>query len=119
MQDQVGLAGQQALQRAAMLAAPGPLIERFRAMVLATDPQGLAGAFAAVRDADLRRTIRLITAPTLVIGGRHDTVTSAAHSEALAAAIPGARLRLLACVHMPQVEREGEFLDAVLSFLAP
>ncbi|UTY56533.1 alpha/beta fold hydrolase [Massilia sp. erpn] len=102
---------------ASMREAQEPVIERFRAMVQATDPQGLAGAFAAVRDADLRRTIRLITAPTLVIGGRHDTVTSAAHSEALAAAISGARLVLLPAVHMSNVERESEFLDAVLSFL--
>ncbi|NVE01478.1 3-oxoadipate enol-lactonase [Massilia sp. BJB1822] len=102
---------------ASMREAQAPVIDRFRAMVQATDPQGLAGAFAAVRDADLRRTIRLIAAPTLVIGGRHDTVTLAAHSEELAAAIPGARLVLLPAVHLSNVEREGDFLDAVLSFL--
>ncbi len=47
-----------------MLEANGPVIEEFRAMVLATSRQGLAGNFAVVRDTDLRRTISLITRPT-------------------------------------------------------
>jgi 3-oxoadipate enol-lactonase len=46
-----------------LLAAGGPMIAKIRAMLLATDPQGFAGAYAAVRDMDLRRTIALIAAP--------------------------------------------------------
>jgi 3-oxoadipate enol-lactonase len=45
-------------------------------------------------------------------------VTSARHGEEIAAAIPGARLRVLEAVHLSNVERPKEFLDAVLAFLA-
>lgn len=100
-----------------MLDAGGPVVEKFRAMLLATDRAGLAGAFAAVRDADLRRTIRLIEAPTLVIAGRDDTVTSAGHGAAIAAAISGARLLTLPTVHLSNIEARDEYLDAVLRFL--
>ncbi|MBW8812627.1 MAG: alpha/beta fold hydrolase [Caulobacterales bacterium] len=93
------------------------LISNFREMILSISPQGLAGCFAAVRDADLRRTIALIDRPTLVIGGRYDTVTAASHSEAMARTIPGAELRLLDGVHLLNVERREEFLAAVQGFL--
>lgn len=100
-----------------MLDAGGPVIDKFRAMLLATDREGLAGLFAAVRDADLRRTVRLIESPTLVIAGRDDTVTSAQHGADIAAAIPGARLLMLPTVHLSNIERRQEYLDAVLHFL--
>lgn len=101
----------------AMLNGPNAIVDKFRAMVLTTSPIGLAGSFAAVRDSDLRRTISLITAPTLVIGGEDDKVTLASHSEAIAAAIPGATLLLLPGVHMLNVERPAEFMSAVTRFL--
>jgi 3-oxoadipate enol-lactonase len=94
-----------------------PVVKRFRNMVLATDPHGLAGCFAAVRDMDLRRTIALIPVPTLVIAGQYDTVTLASHGEAIAATIPGARLLTLPAVHLANIEYPREFLDAVLGFL--
>jgi len=103
---------------ASMRQAGGPVIAVFRAMLLATDPKGLAGAFAAVRDMDLRRTNALIDRPTLVIAGRDDTVTAASHGERIAATVPGAELRILPAVHLSNVERPEEFLDAVLTFLA-
>jgi 3-oxoadipate enol-lactonase len=102
---------------AEMLARPNETVDEFRAMVLATSREGLAGCFAVVRDSDLRRTISLITAPTLVIGGIADTVTLASHSEAIAAAIPNAELVLLPGVHMLNVERPVEFMNTVMRFL--
>lgn len=102
---------------ARMLQAGGPVIDAFRAMLMATDKHGLAGAFAAVRDADLRRTIALITAPTLVISGRDDTVTAASHGAAIAATVPGARLLELPAVHLSNIELPAQFMDAVLGFL--
>jgi 3-oxoadipate enol-lactonase len=88
-------------------------------MVLATPRHGLAGNYAALRDADLRRTIALVAAPTLVIGGKDDTVTCARHSEEIAAAISGARLVLLPGVHILNVEQPERFIGAVLDFLLP
>ncbi|MDQ0468476.1 alpha/beta fold hydrolase [Labrys wisconsinensis] len=102
---------------AAMLAAPNPIVDEFRAMVLTTPPHGLAGCYAALRDVDLRRTIALITAPTLVIGGEDDTVTRASHSKAIAATIPKAELVLLPGVHILNVEQPDRFVGAVTSFL--
>ncbi|WP_136617998.1 MULTISPECIES: alpha/beta fold hydrolase [Mesorhizobium] len=100
-----------------MVAANAPVVEDFRAMLLTIDRQGLAGLFAAVRDADLRRSVALISRPTLVIAGQHDTVTAASHSELIAAAVPGAKLVVLPAVHLSNVEYPAEFMQAVLGFL--
>lgn len=100
-----------------MLDAHLPVIDHFRSMLLATDRHGLAGAYAAVRDADMRRTIALIQRPTLVIAGRDDTVTLACHSEIIAATIPGAKLLVLPAVHLSNVECHAAFLGAVDEFL--
>lgn len=102
----------------AMIEANGPILQKFRRDLLDISHQGLAGLFAAVRDADLRRTITLIESPTLVIGGKFDTVTSYAMSEAIAAGIPGARLRSFPAVHLTNVEFPKEFVEEVLAFLA-
>ncbi|ASC64334.1 3-oxoadipate enol-lactonase [Achromobacter denitrificans] len=101
----------------ALLEAGGPAVEKFRAMLLGTDRHGLAGAFAAVRDADLRRTIALIPNPSLVIAGLHDTVTAASQGEQMAATIPGARLVVLPAVHLSNIELPEAFEAAVLEFL--
>lgn len=100
-----------------MLAAKDPVVEGFRTMLQAIDRQGLAGLFAAVRDADLRRTIVLVSRPTLVIAGQYDTVTAASHSELIAATVPGAKLVVLPAVHLSNVEYPAEFMEAVLGFL--
>jgi 3-oxoadipate enol-lactonase len=92
-------------------------VQAFRRMILTTTPEGLAGCFAVVRDADLRRTNTLIEVPTLVIGGTDDTVTLASHSEEIAKTIPQSRLVLLPGVHMLNVERQSAFLETVLGQL--
>lgn len=103
---------------AAMLQAHADVVDEFHAMVLATPPGGLAGCFAVVRDSDLRGDLARVTVPTLVIGGKDDTVTLASHSEEIAATIPGAKLVLLPGVHMLNVERPVEFVSSVTEFLA-
>jgi 3-oxoadipate enol-lactonase len=100
-----------------MFEKKSPMIEEFRAMLLAMDRQGVAGSYAAVRDADLRRTIALISRPTLVIAGRDDTVTLASHSEFIAATVPGSKLVTLQAVHLSNIERPAEFMSTVLEFL--
>jgi len=101
----------------ALLETSNPVVEGFRTTLQATPRQGIAGSWAAIRDADLRRTIRLIENPTLVIAGEHDTVTSAAHGEAIATAIAGARFRLLPTVHLSNVELPDAFVGLVTDFL--
>jgi 3-oxoadipate enol-lactonase len=102
---------------ARLLDTGGPMIAKVRAMLLATDPQGFAGSYAAVRDMDMRRTIALITAPTLVIAGLYDTVTLPNHSELIAATVPGAKLIQLPVVHLSNLESPEAFMKAVLEFL--
>jgi 3-oxoadipate enol-lactonase len=92
-------------------------VDAFRNIVVETPPHGLAGAFAAVRDLDFRRTVALIDRPTLVIAGEHDTVTLPEHGESIAASIAGARFVSLPCVHLPNVESQRAFVDAVNGFL--
>ncbi|MCD0504260.1 alpha/beta fold hydrolase [Bordetella petrii] len=103
---------------AMLRSAPG-VVELFRAMVMATPAQGLAGNFAAVRDMDMRAQLGRISRPTLVIAGQHDTVTLASHGEQIAAAVPGAGLVCLPTVHMPNVELPGDYLRALRQFLLP
>lgn len=102
---------------AQMLEPESEAVAPFRAVLLATDPRGLAGCYAAVRDMDMRRTVALIQSPTLVIGGKYDTVTLPGHSEQIAATVPGAKLLLLPAVHLSNIEYPVEFLKAVLDFL--
>jgi 3-oxoadipate enol-lactonase len=100
-----------------MLTERDGVASALRATLLELDPQGLAGCFAAIRDADLRRPIQLISSPTLVIAGQHDTVTLPEHGELIARTVPGAQLLVLPVVHLSNVERPDEFLRAVLEFL--
>lgn len=100
-----------------MVSSDDPLLEPFRATLLAMHPGGLAGCFAAVRDLDMRRTIALIRTPTLVIAGKDDTVTLASHGEQIAATVPGARLVVLPAVHLPNVEDPDTYLRVVQDFL--
>lgn len=95
-----------------------PVVERFRQGIVSMSAVGLAGTRAAVRDADLRRTIRLITAPTLVIAGRDDQVTTPAHGQEIAAAVPGARFCVLPTVHLSNVEQPQAFASTVIEFLS-
>jgi 3-oxoadipate enol-lactonase len=102
-----------------MLDAKSSVIEPVRAMLLSIHPQGYAGCYGAVRDMDMRRTIALISAPTLVIAGRYDTVTLPSHSELIAATVPGAKMIMLPAVHLSNIEYPAEFMNAVLGFLLP
>jgi 3-oxoadipate enol-lactonase len=100
-----------------MLESKNAHVTSFRKMVLATRPQGIAGSWAAIRDMDMRRTVALISSPTLVIAGQYDTVTLPSHSELIAETVPNSKLVILPAVHLPNVEYQTEFLSAVLEFL--
>lgn len=93
------------------------VIAPIRDVLLATNPTGYAGCCAAIRDMDMRRTVRLIYVPTLVIGGNHDPATPPPHSEALAKSIDHARLAMFEAAHLANVEVPDQFADAVLGFL--
>ena len=92
-------------------------VEKVRAMLLATSPDGYIANGAAVRDMDQRASLAKIAVPTLVIAGAHDGSTPAALGRELAQAIDGARYVELDAAHLSNWEQAGAFTAAVLSFL--
>jgi 3-oxoadipate enol-lactonase len=91
-----------------------------RAQLLATAPEGYAGAAEAIAAADLTETTRRLRLPCLVLVGDQDEATPPAAAAALRDAIPTARLRLLpGAAHIPTVEQPALVRDALLDFLAP
>jgi len=61
-----------------------------------------------------------LTMPTLLIWGRHDHIFPAAHAEAAARRIRGARMEIFeASGHTPQMEEPERFNQLVLDFLSP
>lgn len=69
---------------------------------------------------DLSRDVGHITSPTLVIHGAEDRYVPVANAAALAAAIPGARLRVFDHAgHLVFIERFADVNREVVSFLKP
>lgn len=92
-------------------------LERTRAQLLATSPEGYAACCAAIRDMDLRPIVHLVERPTLVIGGSLDPATPPDHAEAIAKAIAGAQLVMLEAAHLSNIEQSAAFTAALLDFL--
>jgi len=89
------------------------------AMFASTPLEGYLGCGAAVRDMDQRALLPRITAPTLVIAGKHDGATTPEANQYLADHIPGAKFALLEAAHLSNVEQPKAYTDAVLGFLRP
>jgi 3-oxoadipate enol-lactonase len=80
-------------------------------------PEGYAACCEALAAADLTQDVHRIAAPTLVIAGSADPVTTVADAQQLAAAIEGATLATLPASHLSNIEAPDRFSDAVLPFL--
>ena len=98
-------------------ANPGE-VERVKAMVRATSIEGFAASCAALRDMDLRESIRGIANRVLIIAGRHDMSTPPGMGALTASAIPGATLVTLDAPHLSNIEDTANFNKAVLDFLS-
>ena len=101
----------------AFIAKAPDVIAATRQMIASTSPEGYAANCGAIRDMDQRETISRIRARTLVIGGLHDPVISAADLRYLMDTIPGAKLVELDASHLSNVEAPVEFTKALLNFL--
>lgn len=76
-----------------------------RAMLCRTPATGYTATCAAIRDTDLTPEVGTISVPTLCIAGTEDRSVTPDQVEALAKAIPGARLEALEGVgHLPALE---------------
>jgi pimeloyl-ACP methyl ester carboxylesterase len=81
---------------------------------------GIVAALGAMRDrADSTPDLARIAVPALVVSGAEDALVPKTEAEAMAKAIPGARLALLPGVgHLPNFEAPAAFDEAVRAFLA-
>lgn len=89
----------------------------FRTTITRMNRAGLAGCLAAVRDFDMRRTVSLVAAPTLVVVGEHDAVCLPEHGELIARTVPSAQMITLPVTHLSNVEAPQAFTAAARQFL--
>lgn len=93
---------------------------RVRALILGNRPRGIADALLGLgARADSTATMATIHVPTLVVCGEEDVITPPAEAEAMARAIPGARLALIPRAgHLANLENPAAYDDALRGFLA-
>ena len=92
-------------------------IDRIRAMLRATPPQGYMGCMSAIRDMDQREAIRAVTNPVLVIIGSQDPATTPEQGKVIAGNIAGSKTVTLDAAHLSNVEDADAFTQAVIKFL--
>jgi len=67
----------------------------------------------------LKRWLRRIAVPTLVLWGASDRIVSPAYGRAYAGSIPGARFEVIdAAGHHPEIEQPAAFVERVVAFLS-
>lgn len=93
-------------------------VEAIVGMLARTSPQGYAANCAAVRDADFREQLAVIQAPTLVVCGSGDPVTTPEHGRFMQARIAGAELVEFPAAHLSNVQAGEAFSQRVLTFLS-
>jgi 3-oxoadipate enol-lactonase len=99
-------------------AEPTIVVERVRQMVLETPPEGYVACCAAIRDMDLRETIRGIRLPTLVIVGEQDPATPPEKAEEIHERIQGSHLEVIPdAAHLVNIEQDVAFDASLLAFL--
>jgi pimeloyl-ACP methyl ester carboxylesterase len=96
------------------------LVERLDRIMKRQKPETVEADLTAMRDRpDARDGLRDLDVPTLVVVGEEDALTPPADSEAMAAAIPGARLvRIGGAGHLTPMERPGAVAAALGDFFA-
>ena len=97
------------------LAARRPdVVERFRAMLLATPPEGYAACCEAVASWDFRERLHAVAVETLVVAGADDPATPPEHAQLIADGLPSARLVVLPrAAHLANVEQPERFARLV------
>jgi len=90
---------------------------RMHDMFVATKVDGYCGCGEAIRDMDHRPLLGKISAPTLVIAGKHDPATPLEGNEFIRAHIPSAKIAVLEAAHIANIEQPKVYADTVLGFL--
>ncbi|BEU98692.1 3-oxoadipate enol-lactonase (plasmid) [Acidovorax sp. DW039] len=94
------------------------VVQRAQAWIASTPPEGYAACCDALGHSDLRDQLARITAPTLLLAGSADPVTTVAEAQSMQACIPGAQLAVVPASHLSNLEAPHAFTGALLDFLA-
>lgn len=96
------------------------LLERVQRIIARQKPESVEADLVAMRDRpDASALLPSISVPTIVIVGERDALTPPADSEAMAAAIPGARLVTVpGAGHLTPMERPRAVSDPLTDFFA-
>ena len=94
------------------------VVQRAQAGMARIAPEGYAACCEALATSDLRGEIGRVSIPTLLLAGTFDPVTTVVDSQAMQAAIPGARLATVPASHLSNLGAPEAFEEAVLPFLA-
>ncbi|MDH4582652.1 3-oxoadipate enol-lactonase [Pseudomonas sp. BN415] len=92
-------------------------VEPIVGMLAETSPEGYAANCAAVRDADYREQLGSISAPTLIVCGSDDPVTTPSHGRFMQERITGAEQVEFHAAHLSNVQAGDAFSQRVLAFL--
>jgi len=99
-------------------AAAPATVEGWRAAVARTTVCGYIGIARTIQAMDLRPAIRAIACPTRILVGDRDPATGPAVGQEIAAAIPGATLRVIeGAGHLWNLERADRFNDELRAWL--
>ena len=100
-------------------AATADTLALVRQTLRATNPAGFMQSARFIAEAEMPLLAAGLTMPVLMIQGEEDRVTPAAtNAELLAAALPHARLIMLAgCGHLPEVEFPARVNDLIAAHL--
>jgi 3-oxoadipate enol-lactonase len=82
-----------------------------------TSPQGYIGCCEAIRDMDQGDSIGAVTAPTLIVAGKHDPATNVEAAEFIRDRIKGSKLAVLEAAHISNIEQPEAYTNAVLGHL--
>jgi len=101
----------------AALESPTPKIAEVRAQFERISPEGYVACCAAVRDMDQRSALGRIHAPTLVIAGTNDAVTTPDDGRYIVEHVRGARFVELPAAHLSNIQAAPAFTQALVQFL--
>lgn len=93
-------------------------VRRTQNAMAALSPEGYAACCEALAESDLRADLGLITAPTLLVAGEFDPVTTVADAQAMQAGIANSQLAVLPASHLSNFEAPQAFVQTVRGFLA-
>ncbi len=94
------------------------VMDRVRAMLRGTSPQGYVGCCHALPKINTTDRLREVRCPALVIVGEEDPGTPVAMARAIHAALPSAGLAILrSASHLSNMEQPEEFSRVLLAFL--